>query len=300
MIYMKKIIVIVGPTAVGKTKLSIELAKKFDGEIINADSTQIFKGLDVATAKVTEKEKENIVHHLIDIKKITDNYTVYDYQKDARSCIDDILKRDKTPILVGGTGLYIKACLYDYKFNEESNKVNEYLDFSNDKLYEMLLKIDPKTEIHRNNRKRVIRALNYYNENKKPLSSKEKTDKELYDAIYIGLTTDRDVLYDRINKRVDKMVDNGLLEEAKKIYKSNIRTKAVLTPIGYKELFPYFSGEKSLEECLNLIKQNSRRYAKRQYTWFNNQMNIKWFNTDFNDFDNTIVKVEKYIKNVKN
>ncbi len=298
--YMKKIIVIVGPTAVGKTKLSIELAKKFDGEIINADSTQIFKGLDVATAKVTEKEKENIVHHLIDIKKITDNYTVYDYQKDARSCIDDILKRDKTPILVGGTGLYIKACLYDYKFNEESNKVNEYLDFSNDKLYEMLLKIDPKTEIHRNNRKRVIRALNYYNENKKPLSSKEKTDKELYDAIYIGLTTDRDVLYDRINKRVDKMVDNGLLEEAKKIYKSNIRTKAVLTPIGYKELFPYFSGEKSLEECLNLIKQNSRRYAKRQYTWFNNQMNIKWFSTDFNDFDNTIVKVEKYIKNVKN
>ena len=298
--YMKKIIVIVGPTAVGKTKLSIELAKKFGGEIINADSTQIFKGLDVATAKVTEEEKENIVHHLIDIKKITDNYTVYDYQKDARSCIDDILKRDKTPILVGGTGLYIKACLYDYKFNEESNKVNEYLDFSNDKLYEMLLKIDPKTEIHRNNRKRVIRALNYYNENKKPLSSKEKTDKELYDAIYIGLTTDRDVLYDRINKRVDKMVDNGLLEEAKKIYKSNIRTKAVLTPIGYKELFPYFSGEKSLEECLNLIKQNSRRYAKRQYTWFNNQMNIKWFSTDFNDFDNTIVKVEKYIKNVKN
>ena len=297
--YMKKIIVIVGPTAVGKTKLSIELAKKFDGEIINADSTQIFKGLDVATAKVTEIEKENIIHHLIDIKNITDNYTVYDYQKDARSCIEDILKRDKTPILVGGTGLYIKACLYDYKFNEENNEVNEYLEFNNDELYEMLLKIDPETEIHKNNRKRVIRALNYYNENKKPLSSKEKTDKELYDAIYIGLTTDRKVLYDRINKRVDKMVDNGLLEEAKKIYESNIRTKAVLTPIGYKELFPYFSGEKSLEVCLNLIKQNSRRYAKRQYTWFNNQMNIKWFNTDFNNFDNTVIDVFEYIKNVK-
>lgn len=296
---MKKIIVIVGPTAVGKTKLSIELAKKFDGEIINADSTQIFKGLDVATAKVTEIEKENIIHHLIDIKNITDNYTVYDYQKDARSCIEDILKRDKTPILVGGTGLYIKACLYDYKFNEENNEVNEYLEFNNDELYEMLLKIDPETEIHKNNRKRVIRALNYYNENKKPLSSKEKTDKELYDAIYIGLTTDRKVLYDRINKRVDKMVDNGLLEEAKKIYESNIRTKAVLTPIGYKELFPYFSGEKSLEVCLNLIKQNSRRYAKRQYTWFNNQMNIKWFNTDFNNFDNTVIDVFEYIKNVK-
>ncbi len=294
--YMKKIIVIVGPTAVGKTKLSIEIAKKFDGEIINADSTQIFKGLDVATAKVTDDEKENIVHHLINIKNITDDYTVYDYQKDARSCIDDILKRGKTPILVGGTGLYIKACLYDYKFAEENKNTNEYLELSNDELYKMLLKIDPQTEIHKNNRKRVIRAINYYNENRKPLSSKEKTDKELYDTIYIGLTTDRETLYDRINKRVDIMVEIGLLEEAKKIYESNIRTKAILTPIGYKELFPYFSHEKSLEECIDLIKKNSRRYAKRQYTWFNNQMNVKWFNTDFKNFGNTVMEVEEYIK----
>lgn len=293
---MKKVIVIVGPTAVGKTKLSIELAKKFDGEIINADSTQIFKGLDIATAKVTEEEKENIVHHLIDIKDITDDYTVYDYQKDARGCIDDILKRGKTPILVGGTGLYIKACLYDYQFTEEGKITNDYLDFSNDELYEMLLKVDPETEIHKNNRKRVVRALNYYNENKKPLSSKEKTDKELYDTVYIGLTTDRETLYNRINKRVDIMVENGLLEEAKRIYESDICTKAVLIPIGYKELFPYFSHEKGLDECLNLIKQNSRRYAKRQYTWFNNQMNIKWFNTDFNNFDNTVIEVLEYIK----
>ena len=293
---MKKVIVIVGPTAVGKTKLSIKLAKKFDGEIINADSTQIFKGLDIATAKVTEEEKENIVHHLIDIKDITDDYTVYDYQKDARGCIDDILKRGKTPILVGGTGLYIKACLYDYQFTEEGKITNDYLDFSNDELYEMLLKVDPETEIHKNNRKRVVRALNYYNENKKPLSSKKKTDKELYDTVYIGLTTDRETLYNRINKRVDIMVENGLLEEAKRIYESDICTKAVLTPIGYKELFPYFSHEKSLDECLNLIKQNSRRYAKRQYTWFNNQMNIKWFNTDFNNFDNTVIEVLEYIK----
>ena len=296
---MEKVIVIVGPTAVGKTKLSIELAKKLNGEIINADSTQVFRGLDIATAKVTNDEKENIVHHLIDIKNITDDYNVYDYQKDARNCIDDILKRGKTPILVGGTGLYIKACLYDYKFDEENKNTNEYLDFSNDELYEMLLKIDPKTEIHKNNRKRVVRAINYYNENKRPLSSKEKTDKELYDTIYIGLTTDRQTLYDRINKRVDIMIENGLLEEAKKIYESNIRTKAILTPIGYKELFPYFSHEKSLEECIELIKKNSRRYAKRQYTWFNNQMNIKWFNTDFNNFGNTVMEVEEYIKNVK-
>lgn len=296
---MEKVIVIVGPTAVGKTKLSIELAKKFDGEIINADSTQIFKGLDVATAKVTKDEKENIVHHLIDIKNIIDDYTVYEYQKDARNCIDNILKKGKTPILVGGTGLYIKACLYDYKFDEENKNTNEYLELSNDELYEMLLKIDPKTEIHKNNRKRVVRAINYYNENKRPLSSKEKTDKELYDTIYIGLTTDRQTLYDRINKRVDIMIKNGLLEEAKKVYESNIRTKSVLTPIGYKELFPYFSHEKSLEECIELIKKNSRRYAKRQYTWFNNQMKVKWFNTDFNNFDNTVIEVEDYIKNVK-
>ena len=296
---MEKVIVIVGPTAVGKTKLSIELAKKLNGEIINADSTQIFKGLDVATAKVTNDEKENIVHHLIDIKNIIDDYTVYDYQKDARNCIDNILKKGKTPILVGGTGLYIKACLYDYKFDEENKNANEYLELSNDELYEMLLKIDPKTEIHKNNRKRVVRAINYYNENKIPLSSKEKTDKELYDTIYIGLTTDRQTLYDRINKRVDIMIKNGLLEEAKKVYKSNIRTKAILTPIGYKELFPYFSHEKSLEECIELIKKNSRRYAKRQYTWFNNQMKVKWFNADFNNFGNTVMEVEEYIKNVK-
>ena len=170
---MKKVIAIVGPTAVGKTKLSVELAKKLDGEIINADSTQIFKGLDIATAKVTEAEKEGIVHHLIDIKNITDDYTVYDYQKDARNCIDDILERGKTPILVGGTGLYIKACLYDYKFDEENKNTNEYLSFTNEELYEMLLKVDPKTEIHKNNRKRVIRAINYYNDVLSQLENKK-------------------------------------------------------------------------------------------------------------------------------
>lgn len=297
---MGKVIVIVGPTAVGKTKLSIELAKKFNGEVINADSTQVFKNLDVATAKVTTEEKENISHHLIDIKNITEDYTVYDYQRDARKCIDDITSRGKTPILVGGTGLYIKACLFDYKFEEEKKNDNKYENYSNEELYEILIKVDANTTIHKNNRKRVVRALNYYNENNKPLSEKTKTDKELYDAIYIGLTTDRSILYERINNRVDIMVENGLLEEAKKIYNSNVRTKAILTPIGYKELFPYFENKKSLEECLELIKQNSRRYAKRQYTWFNNQMNIKWFNTDFDNFNNTVKEIEEYIKTVKN
>lgn len=289
------IIVVTGPTATGKTKLSIELAKRFNGEIINADSTQIYKGLDVATAKIKEEEKENIPHHLFDIKNIHEEYTVYDYQKDARICIDNILKNNKTPILVGGTGLYIKAALYDYKFDIES-KEYDFSSFSNEELYNKLINIDKNIDIHINNRKRLERAYSYYLETGKLFSEKEKTEKILYDTLFIGLTTDRDVLYDKINKRVDKMVDCGLLDEAYKIYNTNIRSKAVMTPIGYKELFDYFENKSSLEESLDLIKQRSRRYAKRQYTWFNNQMSIKWFNTDYDNFDNTVKDVIKYIE----
>ena len=288
------VICIVGPTGVGKTKLSIELAKKLNGEVINADSTQVYIGLDIATAKVTEEEKEGIPHHLFDIKEITEDYTAYNYQKDCRAKIEEITNKGKTPILVGGTGLYIKAALYDYKFDTESN-FESYDGYSKEDLYEMLKKIDPNTDIHPNNRKRIIRSLNYYNNTSTPLSSKEKTDKLLYDTIFIGLTTDRDTLYDRINKRVDVMLKDGLLDEAKKIYESNIRTKAIMTPIGYKELFPYFENKISLEEALDKIRQDSRRYAKRQYTWFNNQMNINWFNVDFNNFDNTVNQVMKFI-----
>ncbi|MBE6149235.1 MAG: tRNA (adenosine(37)-N6)-dimethylallyltransferase MiaA [Firmicutes bacterium] len=291
------VIVITGPTAVGKTKMSVELAKKLNGEIINADSTQVFKQLNIATAKIKEEEKENITHHLFDIKEINENYTVYDYQKDARNLINDILKRGKTPILVGGTGLYIKACLYDYKFDDEV-KINEYENLTNEEIYNKLINIDKNINIHINNRKRLVRALNYYESTGKLFSEKEKTDKLLYDTIFIGLTTTRDILYERINKRVDVMVEEGLLIEAKNIYDSNIRTKAIITPIGYKELFPYFENKKTLEECLELIKQNSRKYAKRQYTWFNNQMDIKWFNVDFDDFNNTIEEVYKYIKKI--
>ena len=289
-----KVICIVGPTGVGKTKLSIELAKIYNGEIINADSTQVYKGLDIATAKVTEEEKENIKHHLFDIKEITEDYTVYDYQRDARNKIEELIKNDKTPILVGGTGLYIKACLYDYKFEEETTK-QDYSNYTNEELYNKLISIDPNTEIHINNRKRVERALDYYYSNNETISSKEKTDKLLYDVVFIGLTTDRENLYNRINKRVDVMINDGLLLEAKKIYDTNIRTKAVLTPIGYKELFPYFENESNLEECLELIKQRSRRYAKKQYTWFNNQMKINWFNTNYEDFNKTVEEIKKFI-----
>ena len=291
---MQKVICIVGPTGVGKTKLSIELAKKLNGEIINADSTQVYKGMDIATAKVTEEEKEGIVHHLFDIKDIEENYTVFDYQKDCRLKIKEIEEKDKMPILVGGTGLYIKAALYDYKFEEE-NTLNEYSEYNDEELYNKLLSIDPNTEIHMNNRKRVVRALNYYENTNTTLSSKEKTDKLLYDVIFIGLTTDREILYDRINKRVDIMLKNGLLEEAKKIYDTNIRSKAVLTPIGYKELFEYFDGNSTLEEAIELIKQRSRKYAKRQYTWNNHQIPVNWFDVDFNNFDNTVKEVIDFI-----
>jgi len=295
---MNKVIVIVGPTGVGKTKLSISLAKELNGEIINADSTQVYRALDIATAKVTKEEQEDIPHHLFDIKDIEEDYTVYDYQKDSRFKIEEILSKNKTPIMVGGTGLYIKASLYNYDFKEEQVKYN-YEEFSNEELYDKLLSIDPNTTIHRNNRKRVERALSYYEINHKVLGDKDKSDRLIYDTIVIGLTLNREELYCIINKRVDIMIDNGLIEEAITLYQSNIRTKAVLTPIGYKELFEYFEGKKELEECIELIKQKSRRYAKRQYTWFNNQMNVKWFNVDIKNFNNTINEILEYIKNIK-
>lgn len=291
---MEKVIAVLGPTGVGKTKMSVGLAKLLNGEIINADSTQVFRKLDIATAKITEEEKEGITHHLFDIKDIDEDYTVYDYQKDCRKKISDIIKRGKTPILVGGTGLYIKAALYNYEF-DKANKKNDYSNYSNEELYNQVLLIDKNTKIHPNNRKRVERFLDFYKETGQSLSDK-KSDQLLYDSIFIGLTTDRETLYEKINNRVDTMIDNGLLEEAKWVFDSKIRTKAITTPIGYKELFPYFEKSDTLENCLNQIKQGSRRYAKRQYTWFNNQMDVTWFNTDFNNFDNTITEVYNYIK----
>lgn len=293
---MNKIIVIVGPTAVGKTKLSIELAKIYNGEIINADSMQLYKELNIGTAKVTEEEKEGITHHLFDIKEVTEDYNIYEYQKDCRNCIKDILSRNKTPIIVGGTGLYIKAALYDYNLEETSNN-NQYENLSNEDIYNKLKNIFPENNIDKNNRRRLVRALNYY-ENTGKLITNNITDKLLYDAIFIGLTTDREILYERINKRVDIMVNNGLLEEVKHFYNLNIRTKPLLGGIGYKELYNYLDGNISLEKAIEDIKKDSRHYAKRQYTFFNNQMNIKWFNVDFNNFNNTINSVKKYIEKV--
>lgn len=287
------LIVVTGPTCVGKTKLSVELAKRLNGEVINADSTQVYREINIATAKVTEEEKEGIQHHLFDIRNIDENYSIYDYQMDARRTIDDIISRGKIPIMVGGTGLYIKAALYNYEFSEEV--AYDYSSYTDEELYQKLKNVDSSTSIHPNNRKRVERALSYFENHGIPMSEKEKSEKLLYDTVFIGLTTDREELYDRINKRVDVMVQSGLLEEAKNIYDKNVRSKAVMTPIGYKELFPYFKSEKSLDECLDDIKKNSRHYAKRQYTFFNHQIPVVWFDVDYDNFDNTIDSVYSYI-----
>lgn len=295
---MKKIIVITGPTGVGKTKLSVNLAKKLDAEIINADSMQIYKDLNIGTAKITEEEKESIPHHLFDIKNINEDYSIYDYQMDARNKIEEITSRGKQVIFVGGTGLYIKSALYDYKLNKENINDN-YGNLSCEELYNELIKLDKDIIIDRNNKRRLIRALNYYKENNKSISN-NKTDKLLYDVIMIGLTTSRDKLYNIINSRVDKMIDDGLIDEVKYFYDNKIYTKPLINGIGYKELYKYFNNEITLDEAVELIKKNSRHYAKRQYTFFNNQLNIKWFDVDFDNFDNTINDVYNYIKECDN
>ena len=281
------IICVVGPTGVGKTKMSVELAKKYNAVILNCDSMQVYKDLNIGTAKVTEEEKCGVPHYLFDIVEPTQMYTVFDYQRDLREKLEEF--KDRNIVIVGGTGLYLKAGLFNYEFDLETDEDNNtYDDLTNEEIYELLKKKDPNTDIHVNNRKRMIRALN---------RGEEKTHKDemLYDAYIIGLTTSREKLYDRINKRVDIMVKDGLIEEVKALYDKGIRSKAIMTGIGYKELYDYFDGNISLDEALELIKQRSRKYAKRQYTWFNNQMNVNWFQVDFDDFNNTIKEVEEYI-----
>lgn len=285
------IIVIVGPTGVGKTKMSVALAKYFNAEIINCDSMQVYKELDIGTAKVTEEEKENIPHHLFDICDVKDIYTVYDYQKDCRNKIKELQDKNKNIIIVGGTGLYVKAALYDYRFKEEGT-LNNYDDLSNEELLNKIKEYEV-CNIHINNRKRLVRELNKLENN---LITEKTGNNKLYDFQIIGLTTDRDTLYKKINDRVDIMMNNGLLDEVKYLYDNNLYTKAVMTGIGYKELFPYFDNKISLEEAIDKIKQNSRRYAKRQYTFFNNQLDVKWFNTDYDNFNNTIKEVIDYIE----
>jgi len=286
------IIVITGPTGVGKTKMSIELAKRIDAEIINGDSMQVYKELDIATAKIKEEEKEGIPHHLFDIVDKNFEYSVYDYQKDCREKIAEIQKKNKNIIIVGGTGLYIKAALYNYNFNKEE-KTYDFSNMSNQELFDKIVEVNPNTNIHINNRKRLERELTKISNN---TTSDGKGNEVLYPFKIIGLTTTRENLYKRIDLRVDEMVKEGLIEEAKSLYDKNIYSKAINTGIGYKELYKYFDGEISLEEAISLIKKNSRHYAKRQYTFFNNQFNMNWFSVDYDDFSKTIEEVYNFIK----
>lgn len=288
------ILAIVGPTGVGKTKLSVELAKKYEAEIISCDSMQIYKKMDIATAKVTKDEMQNITHHMIDIKDVTEDYSVYNYQKDTRKILDSLIKSNKNIIIVGGTGLYLKALLYNYKFNKVEEK-KDFSSYTNEELYNMVKIIDKDTKIHINNRQRLESFLNNHTSNEE----KEECELIYKDIKIVGLTRPRDELYNAIDNRVDKMVEDGLVIEAKYFYDNKIYSKAIKTAIGYKELYEYFDSNISLDDAINLIKKRSRNYAKRQYTYFNNQMNVKWFSIDVDNFDNTINEVYNYIKNNK-
>ena len=284
------IIVIIGPTGVGKTKLSLSLAKKYNAEIINADAMQVYKEMNIGTAKVIDTE--GIPHHLLSIRSVKKPYSVYEYQKDGRKILDRLLNENKNVIIVGGTGLYIKALLYDYKFNDELVN-NTYDELSNEEILSEINKYE-KTNIHVNNRKRLVRTLNRLKNNSEVNNNENEL---LYKNVYfIGLTTDRELLYSRINDRVDEMVSDGLIDEVKDLYDKNINTIPINTAIGYKELYKYFNNEINLNENIDLIKRNSRRYAKRQYTWINNKMNVNWFNVDINNFNKTIKEVENYIE----
>ena len=289
---MKDIIVIVGPTGIGKTKLSIELAKRLDCEIINGDSVSIYKRLDIGSAKPTIDEREGIPHHLIDIRDVYEDYTVFDYQKDVREKIKDITKRGKRIIIVGGTGLYIKAALYDYNF-KEGTTYNEYNDLSNEEILSKIKEYNVLKLPELNNRKRLVRLLNKLENNEEITYDK---DKLLYNINVIGLTVDRDILYDRINKRVDIMVKNGLLDEINSLKDYYNDSRILNSGIGYKEFYDYLFNNKSLDDCLEEIKLNSRRFAKRQYTFFRNQFDTNWFNVNLNNFDETVDEVMNYIK----
>ena len=285
------IVVIVGPTGVGKTKMSIELAKYLDAPVINADAVQVYKGLDIGSAKITNREMAGVKHYLLDIKNIDEEYNVLEYQKDVREILKEY--KNKNVIICGGTGLYINAALMDYRFYEdESNET--YEDYSNEELYELVLKKDKDSKIDKNNRVRMIRFLN-----KKVVDMVEP--KLLFpDTIFIGLTTNRNTLYDRINKRVDKMFADGLVAEVKALYAKNSNSKILNRAIGYKEIIAYLNGNITAEDAKELIKKNSRHYAKRQYTWFKNKMYVKWFDVNFQKFEETINNVKLYIDSCNN
>lgn len=286
---MKKVVCIVGPTGVGKSDVSLEVAKRFNNEVINGDSVQVYKRLNIGSAKLTDFK--GIKHHLIDFLELGTEYSVCDFQKDVREKIEKIDR----PLIVGGTGLYIKAALYDYEFDDKKRDLEEdklYDDVSTEKLYKMLKELDPNTEVDPFNRRRVIRAY-IQAKNNNILSSRKGKNKPLYDILLICLTAPREIMYDRINRRVDKMVEAGLIDEVKTLRDEGFIQKE----IGYREINNYFDGVYDLDTAIEEIKKNTRHYAKRQITWFKNQMNAVMIDILDNPVEKCIELIENFYRN---
>lgn len=294
---MKKVIVITGPTAVGKTKLSIEIAKRLQTDIINGDAYQIYQKMNIGTAKPTDDEKQGVIHHYMDFLDSSKTYSIAEFQKGVRECIDDLTSKNKVPLIVGGSGLYIDSVIKNYQFLEEkrSNEQSKYDSLINEELHQVLANLDhdKASEIHPNNRKRVLRAIELISSNVDN-TSRSKKNELVYDALIIFLNDNRESLYDRINKRVDKMLADGLIEEVKNIGINNYSMTSKVA-IGYKEVIQYLNNEIDYNEMVELIKKNSRHYAKRQFTWFKNQDNCQVVNINLEDFNKTIDEVYNLI-----
>ena len=280
--FMQKVLVIAGPTAIGKTSFGIQCAELFNGEIISGDSVQVYRGLDIGSAKATPEERARVPHHLIDIREPNEPYSVRDFQEEARKCIEEIGERGGLPVIVGGTGLYIKACLFDYVFPDEDSEDDPFDELTNEELYAILSEEDPCSaqKIHPNNRKRLVRAVNVLLKHNTSLTDirSAQEHKCLYDALIIGLTGDRKELYKRIEERVDAMLEEGLLEEIDSLLKKGVSfNDRSMSGIGYKEFRGYFEGTGTLAECREEVLRNTRHFVKRQYTWFLHQLDVKWF-----------------------
>lgn len=281
------LIIITGPTAVGKTEASILLAKEIDGEIISADSMQVYKGMDIGTAKITKEEMKGVPHHLIDILSPEQDFNVYTFQKLAKEAVEDILSRGKIPILAGGTGFYIQALLYGISFQEEANTCRKELEKIHAEkgttyLHSMLKEVDPVSAdiIHPNNVKRVIRALEFYQETGEPISKHNETQRQKesqFESVYFVLHMPRELLYQRINERIDQMLENGLVQEVAALKEMGIRREMTsMQGIGYKEVLDYLDGELSYEDMVYLLKRDTRHFAKRQLTWFRREKDVIW------------------------
>lgn len=305
---MDKVLVVVGPTGVGKTKLSVALAKLLDGEIISGDSMQVYQGMDIGTAKITEEEMQGVSHYLVDCYAFDEDYNVKIFQEQARTYVEEIKDKEKLPIICGGTGLYIKSMIYDYQFlNQPENE--HFMQFlqerSEDELWSMLELVDKKTAdtLHKHNRQRVIRALCMAHDGQKKSDLLDKQEHQpIYDAYIIGLTMDRTRLYERINQRVDDMIEQGLKDEIEKLYQQKQKSVWELQSfqgIGYKEWKGYFEEQEGEEACIEKIKKNSRNFAKRQYTWFKNQMDVHWYDVEEAGYEETIIKdVKEWLKKI--